>query len=138
MLDGHVYVIGFEDGYVKVGASTNPKNRLLAVERQSGRVKNQEWVSPHVFDAIKLERAIHKRLALFKAHPKALEWFVCNTDRAIEIAEEMLCGWQRFSTADEDMKIETDPRYESRKITRDRINELGILLAKYKTHFDPA
>lgn len=138
MLDGYVYVIGFEDGHVKVGASKNPTSRLIAIERQSGRVKNQEWVSPHVFDAIRLERAIHKRLSLCKAHPKTLEWFICRTDKAIAIAEELLCDWERFSKKLENIKIENDPRYESHKRIRAHVNELGKAFAEFTRDFDLA
>jgi hypothetical protein len=137
MLDGHVYIIGFEDGHVKVGASKNPLNRIKAIERQSGRIKNYDWVSPHIFDAIRLERSIHRRLNNHKAHPIVKEWFIFSPSIAVSIAQELMPSWELFSKNGEERRISSDPRYHSHRAIRAQIDALGSALTQFMAYSPP-
>ena len=89
---GHVYIIDFRDGKVKVGHSCNPIQRRAALGLQDF---DFAFISKAYEHVERIERAAHAKLI---EHRERGETFVVPTDIAIEAvlsAERDVCGGEQ-------------------------------------------
>lgn len=83
---GHVYMIQSPHGLVKIGITTKVKDRLSALQVETG-LRLILLASVQVQNAGKYERVLHTQ---FKAQHSHGEWFAL-TQEQIEQAKEFLC-----------------------------------------------
>ena len=90
-----LYVIGADDGPVKIGISNNPVGRLAAI--QTGcPFKVSLWfvrALPTRDRAVMHERAIHND---YRSHRTSGEWFDFDVDQGIEAIEIEVDTYEHF------------------------------------------
>lgn len=81
------YVIERPDGHVKIGQSTNPSNRINAIETQGGFRITRAWVSIPGALPLTSEYSAHRFLSKYRTIG---EWFAMDFDRAVYTVSD--CG----------------------------------------------
>lgn len=84
----HVYVITDDDGFVKVGLSSDPERRLFALQTSHPRTLRLAYKSPEYGRAAAhfVERSAHVALGDFRCRG---EWFRCSVETALAVLGEI-------------------------------------------------
>ena len=77
---GHVYVIQYKSGLVKIGKTINPKQRLDALKTMTASKIKRSFVSPFITKPTALESKTHKH---FRANRMHGEFFKISFDEAV-------------------------------------------------------
>lgn len=82
----HIYIAESGDGFVKVGKSDDPQNRMRQIELSTG-LKITKWKS---FEC-KGNGFVYEKIAHEKLFDKSLfgEWFTCDFESACKVCEEV-------------------------------------------------
>lgn len=90
-LDGScaVYIMEARNGFIKIGSSVNPPQRLGDLQSETGMELFISWAGRGEKDAArKVERAVHKELKGIKQHQKG-EWYRMGSDEAVKHIERV-------------------------------------------------
>ncbi len=82
--NNHVYVIGADNGLVKIGVSINPKARIRCIETQGGFKILSKAIKHFGEKAAFAEKMLH---AKFSGNRVTGEWFECDFRAAVQAME---------------------------------------------------
>lgn len=90
-MDTKIYCVGFSDGLVKIGRTTDMKRRLTEYRRQSRPFLvevSSAWTSPPVDDAPGVEARLTRSISAIATCTSGLEWFRgASITEVVRIAE---------------------------------------------------
>ncbi len=89
----YIYVFQNEIGNVKNGVSKNPKQRLKALENQTGVRIINTFTTPQCSNSLEIEKLIHKE---FKNKTIFGEWFNISFGYAVDMLKEYFKKTAKF------------------------------------------
>jgi len=78
----HIYIIKNENNFYKIGVAKNINKRINAIKTQSTHKIQVIFISKQIYNALKIESAIHKK---YKLKRIIGEWFELNEDDVNDI-----------------------------------------------------
>ena len=82
-----IYIIKFRDGTIKIGVSKNPQQRIKTIERNSGRVAIENFISKEVENSFEIEMKIKNR---FKENNIKGEFYNQDYKEVLNFTKELL------------------------------------------------
>ena len=70
--NGSIYIVEKQNGYVKIGVSTHPEERISRLEYMNGERFLKYWISQPTSSAYKIEKKLHN---YFSSYRTLGEWF---------------------------------------------------------------
>ena len=82
-----IYIVKFRDGTIKIGVSKNPQRRIKTIERNSGRIAIESFISKEVENSFEIEMKIKNR---FKGNNIKGEFYNQDYNEVLNFTKELL------------------------------------------------
>lgn len=82
-----IYIVKFRDGTIKIGVSKNPQQRIKIIEKNSGRITRDRYITKPVNNSFQIENKLKNK---FKSNNIKGEFYNLDFDTVIYFVNKFL------------------------------------------------